>query len=258
MALVTTVTELNAIAAAAMSGESRSPMNGYKHAHGYRDAERVVAEGADQILAHVAHRRSADLDRRHNAHQAALDQRDVACLDGDVGAGADGESDIGLRQRRCIVDAVADHADGLAFELQLLHLVRLVVGQHFGKHAIDADLARDGAARALVVAGQHDDFDAEALQHRNGRFRVGLHGVGDRHEPGGLAVDRDIHRRLAFVGETLPLCLQRFDRDAAIAHELGVAEQHVVAVDPPAHAKPGDRRKALGINQRQAFVPRRP
>ena len=107
MALVTTVTELNAIAAAAISGDSRRPMNGYKHTHGHRNSERVVAKGADQILSDISHRRPADLDRRHDTHQAALDQGNVAGFDRDIRSGADGKTDIGLRKRRCVIDAIA-------------------------------------------------------------------------------------------------------------------------------------------------------
>ena len=126
--MVTTVTELKAMAAAAISGDKQQAEEGVEHAHGHGDAERVVDEGAEQVLAHVAHRRLADLDRGHDAHQAALDERHVARLDGHVRAGADGEADVGLGQGGRVVDAVADHADPLALELQLLHLVGLVLG----------------------------------------------------------------------------------------------------------------------------------
>ena len=43
-------------------------------------------------------------------------------------------------------------------------------GSTSAKHALDANLARDGAAGALVVAGQHDNFDAELLQRGDGRL----------------------------------------------------------------------------------------
>ena len=52
--------------------------------------------------------------------------------------------------------------------------------------------------------------------------------------------------------------LQRVDRDAAIAHQLGVAEQHGAAVDPAADAVAGDRGEVLRIGQRRACAPRAP
>jgi hypothetical protein len=47
----------------------------------------------------VAHCRAADFNGGDDTHQAALDQRDVARLDGDFRSGADGKADIGLRQK---------------------------------------------------------------------------------------------------------------------------------------------------------------
>ena len=41
----------------------------------------------------------------------AADQRHVGCLDRDVGAGADGDAEVGSGERRRVVDPVADHRD---------------------------------------------------------------------------------------------------------------------------------------------------
>jgi hypothetical protein len=68
-----------------------------------------------------------------------------------------------MRERRRIVDAIAHHPDGLAFELEFLDLVSLVVGQRLGEHPLDADLASNRSPRALIVTGQHEDFDPEHL-----------------------------------------------------------------------------------------------
>ena len=50
--------------------------------------------------------------------EVALEQRDAGALDGDVGAGAHGDADIGGGQRRRIVDAVAGHGDDAALGLR--------------------------------------------------------------------------------------------------------------------------------------------
>jgi hypothetical protein len=55
---------------------------------------------------------------RADAAQVALDQRDLGAVHGDVGAGAHGDADIGLGQRRRIVDAVAGHRHDASFPLQ--------------------------------------------------------------------------------------------------------------------------------------------
>ena len=45
--------------------------------------------------------------------RTAFDEHDIAGLDGNVGSGAHGDTEIGLGQRRRIVDAVADERDAL-------------------------------------------------------------------------------------------------------------------------------------------------
>jgi hypothetical protein len=52
LAWVTTVTELKAIAAAAMNKRIQD-------AHRHRNAKRVVDKRSDQVLAHIAHRRAS-------------------------------------------------------------------------------------------------------------------------------------------------------------------------------------------------------
>ena len=95
-----TLTEDSAIAAAAMIGDSRMPKAGIEHARRDRHAERVVDEGEEQVLADVAHRRLATGARADDAGEVALQQGDAGAFDGDVGAGAHGDADIGGRKRR--------------------------------------------------------------------------------------------------------------------------------------------------------------
>ena len=55
--------------------------------------------------------------RPHDAAEVALHQGYAGALDGDVGAGAHGDADIGRGQRRRVVDAVAGHGDDAALAL---------------------------------------------------------------------------------------------------------------------------------------------
>ncbi len=103
------------MAAAAMIGDSRMPNSGIEHAGRDRHAGGVVDEGEEQVLADVAHGRRRQPARAHDAGEVALEQRDAGALDGDVGAGAHGDADIGRGQRRRVVDAVARHRDDAAF-----------------------------------------------------------------------------------------------------------------------------------------------
>ena len=52
--------------------------------------------------------------------RAAFDEHDIAGLDGNVGSGAHGDTEIGLGQRRRIVDAVADERDALLLSSPIL------------------------------------------------------------------------------------------------------------------------------------------
>ena len=126
----------------------------------------VASVRRDRAMASAAARRSPD------------DQREVGCLDGDVGARADGKPEVGLGQRGGVVDAVADHGHDLARILQPPDLGRLALGQHVGETSVDADFGGDGAGGALVVAGEQHRGEAERPQLSDRLAAGGLHPVG--------------------------------------------------------------------------------
>ena len=80
--------------------------------------------------------------------QVAGDEREVGGLDRDVGAGADRQAEVGLRERGRVVDAVADHRDDAALGLQARGRRRPCRRQHLGDDLVDADLGGDGARRS--------------------------------------------------------------------------------------------------------------
>jgi len=98
-----------------------------------------------------------------------------------------------------VVDPVADHAHDMALALKAADLGCLVAGKDFSDHPVDARPRGDGFGGAPVVAGEHDDLEAEATQGRDGGDRVVLEGVGHGHDSCRLAVDRDEHRGLALA-----------------------------------------------------------
>src|SRR3546814_20890482 len=83
------------------------------------------------------------MPRAHDAGQVALDEGNAGALDRDVGAGAHGDADIGLRQSRRIIHAVAGHGDDTAFGLVLLHDRALFLRQHLGLDLIDAERSEE-------------------------------------------------------------------------------------------------------------------
>ena len=137
----------NAIAAAAMIG--------FKQASDReRDRGDVVGEGPEEVALDRAQRPAGEADRVRRRAQVARDEGDVAGFDRNVGAGADRDPEVGLGERRSVVDAVADHGDDLAGLLQPAHLGHLVLGVHLREHALDPDLVRDPLRRRARVAGQ--------------------------------------------------------------------------------------------------------
>ena len=88
-----------------------------EHPGGERKGDHVVARGPPQILVHLAQRRARKPDGLDDVKWIAAHQNDVGALDGDVGPGADGETEIGLCQCRRVVDAVADHAHAMTLRL---------------------------------------------------------------------------------------------------------------------------------------------
>lgn len=106
---------------------------GVKDTGGDGDADTVVDEGEEQVLPDVGHGGAADGDGGDDAVQRARHQGDVGGFDGDVGAGADREANVGGGERGCVVDTVTDHSDAVTLGLQALDLGGFVLGEHFGQ-----------------------------------------------------------------------------------------------------------------------------
>ena len=85
----------------------------------------------------------ARLSRRARtiAAQVALHERDAGRFDRDVGARAHRDADLGQRQRRRVVHAVARHRDAAPRLREPAHGVRLLLGQRLGHHLVDPELA---------------------------------------------------------------------------------------------------------------------
>ena len=102
----------------------------------------------------VPQRRPAQADGVGGGPQVAGDQREVAGLDSDVGAGPDAQAEVGLSERGRIVDAVADHGHDAALGLKSPNDVGLLGRQDLGDDLLDADLGGDRAGGRLVVASE--------------------------------------------------------------------------------------------------------
>jgi hypothetical protein len=103
---------------------------------------------------------------RHVHHPSGL-RRDVA-------RASYGDSDARRRQGRRVVDSVAHQGHHAALRRQLPHAIQLLLGQQFGLHMVDTDLACHGLRRTTPVARQHHlvaDFHRTKPAHRS-RSRI--------------------------------------------------------------------------------------
>ena len=106
-------------------------------------AATLYANAQNRLPLIVASDAPREPDRVDGRPQVARDEREVGRLDRHVRARADREPEVGLRERRRVVDAVADHRDDLTGVLQAPHLRHLVRRQHLGDDPLDADLVGD-------------------------------------------------------------------------------------------------------------------
>ncbi|KAG1252099.1 hypothetical protein G6F65_018063 [Rhizopus arrhizus] len=187
----------------------------------------------------------------------ARHQHHIGRLHRDVGAGTDRQADIGLGQRRCIVDAVADEGDVPMRGLEPAHRFDLAFRQHLGHHLINAQLARDRLRGAGVVAGDHRHLQAQLVQRRDCGRRARLDRVGYRDDRGQAAVDSGIQRRLALRAEFRRQRRERGDVHAKIAHEAISTDLDPGSIDTGAHAHAGDRFEVEHGRQRDALPGRR-
>jgi len=73
------------------------------------ECDYVVPGRPDKILLHLPVACLRERDESDDVEWVVLDQNDVSRLDGDVRPGANGNADVGPRERRRVVDAIADH-----------------------------------------------------------------------------------------------------------------------------------------------------
>ena len=116
----TTKTLEKAIAPPAISRFEGAP----RSRHG--DCRNVPSEGPEEVGLDRRERPPGEANRVRRRAKVAGDEREVARLDRDIGSGSDRESEICLRECRCVVDTVADHRDHATFSLQTLDDVGLL------------------------------------------------------------------------------------------------------------------------------------
>src|SRR3712207_6093820 len=203
---------------------------------GNRDERDVVGEGPEQVLLYVSDRGLREIYGAGDAAHVAGDQGQVGGLHRDVGARAYGDAYLGLRESGSVIDAVADPADLLAFGLESLYFVRLVLREDLGEDPVYAQLAGDGPGGPLVVARDHGDLEPQSVQPVYSLARLLLHRVGHGDYAREFSIHRDEHGRLARGRQLLEPGLQTVFVHPGLAQEPLVPDEDGATLDPSPHA----------------------
>ncbi len=132
--------------------------------------------------------------RRHDSKVVAHDD-EVRSIDGHVSPRPDRKAEVGARQRRAVVDAIAHHGNRSALVLQAPDQGDFVRRQGARHHLAYSDRRADGTSRGFVVPGQEDAAQPESMlrvhssrrrrSHRIGHRKCSDHSTVTRHKHGG-------------------------------------------------------------------------
>ena len=129
---------------------SGKPPAGERPHHERRELGHVVGEVVGEEAADVDEGGPTLLDRGDDRGEVVVEQHEVGRLAGDVGAGAaHGDPDVGLVERRAVVDAVAGHGHHVPPSSQRPRDPQLVLRRHPGDH--DAVVVDQRPEHAVVV-----------------------------------------------------------------------------------------------------------
>jgi hypothetical protein len=188
-----------------------------------------------------------------DAIQIALHQRYPGAFDGDISAGAHGNTNIGGGKRGRIVHAVPRHPNNAAFGFQTGHHSAFGIGQYIGLNFFKSKAPRHGFSGDPVVTGHHDDADAFCLERCQGARRGLLNRIGNRNDPGRLATDCNKDGSCAFTAMAVGGIGQRCGINAELRQIGRVADGHAAAVDGADHTFAGGRIKiSCGFHSKRA------
>src|SRR6266849_3359784 len=140
-------------------------------AGGDRNSDRIVEKGERQILFDISNRRAAQLARSHDSAQVALHQRDARVFNRRVRSSPHGDSYIGCRQRRRVVNSVTGHRNNATLIFQILYDLAFPLGPDFRLNLFDLQLLGYRLCGFRPITGDHYHSQALCLQllDRSGR-----------------------------------------------------------------------------------------
>ena len=159
------------------------PERGYHKHDDHRDCDR-------EVLPDYRSRVAADGNGERNIAQVIAHEHDIRSLHRDICAGrAHRNADRCRRERRRIIDSVADHRDWTDFFKRLEH-TNFVFGQQIRVKFVYTRLLRYRRCHTTIVASEHDDApDPDFFKRAHDRSGVLTQYIGDGKGPenaGGL------------------------------------------------------------------------
>ena len=91
-------------------------------------------------------------------------QRNRGGFNRHIAAATHGNSDIGLSQRRCIVNTVTHHGNLTPLALQTFNRLGFTVRQNTGNHLINTGFFGNSVSRGRVVTSKHHQTIPVAVQ----------------------------------------------------------------------------------------------
>ena len=129
----------------------------FRHVVG--DAERGERSARDQHL-------FPDLDDVDQLRRVAVEIDHVAGFARGLRSGVHRDADVGLRQRGCVVRAVAGHGNEMTVGLFLANALQFVFRRRLRHKIVHARFGRDGRRSQRIVAGNHHRLDSHLAQVR--------------------------------------------------------------------------------------------
>lgn len=161
-----------------------------------RQHDQVVNDSPQEIDVDSPDRRLREIQQRADVEEGVLHENGIRGVDGDVGSGPDGDSEIRLAQGAGIVDSVADKRDDFSSLVFLEKsdsldlLIRKAIGEDF--EGGDADALGDRFRRFGSVARDHPDLSLDDLTEVGNCGRgVLFDGVGEMNCGDEATIDGD-------------------------------------------------------------------
>ena len=184
-------------------GAELPAQQGIEHPGGNGNADAIIKECPEEVLLDIAQDAAGKLQGGGNIGGIAVHEDNIGRIDGDIGAGTDGDADIGPDQCEGVNDAVNHHGDHLALLLQGADDRFLLLGQHLRDDPGNADLLGNGFGCTAVITGEQQYRKPHLPQGGNGSG-TGFPGrIGNGNKPQRGSAGTEIQRGASLGGKFL-------------------------------------------------------